>query len=56
MKSLLEDWRNLLGHQKQVGPSTLPTLLYLSDVCYYKLKSPLLQCISLLFLGVQAAG
>lgn len=33
MKSLLEDWRNLLGHQKQVGLSTWSTLLYLSDLC-----------------------
>lgn len=33
MKSLLEDWRNLLGHQKQVGLSTWSILLYLSDRC-----------------------
>lgn len=32
MKSLLEDWRNLLGHQKQVGLSTC-SILYLLDLC-----------------------
>lgn len=32
MISLLEDWRNLLGHQKQVGLITWPILLYLKDL------------------------
>lgn len=31
--SLLEDWRNLLGHQKQVSLSTWSIWFYLSELC-----------------------